>query len=76
VHPLLKWRILNLFFSKKLHTFRTKLLPRHPPVFHEWFLTTFPDPSAWYNAKLAYARSVAVMSMVGYAFAVDCVADT
>nr|CAB3224707.1 serine/threonine-protein kinase atr [Phallusia mammillata] len=52
--------------QKKLDVYRNKLLPRHPPVFHEWFLSTFPDPSAWYNSKLAYARSVAVMSMVGY----------
>uniref|UniRef100_H2ZM58 Serine/threonine-protein kinase ATR n=1 Tax=Ciona savignyi TaxID=51511 RepID=H2ZM58_CIOSA len=52
--------------QKKLDIFRNKLLPRHPPVFHEWFLSTFPDPSTWYNARLAYARSLAVMSMVGY----------
>nr|XP_009857757.1 serine/threonine-protein kinase atr isoform X1 [Ciona intestinalis] len=52
--------------SKKLDIFRNKLLPRHPPVFHEWFLSTFTNPSSWYNARLAYARSLAVMSMVGY----------
>uniref|UniRef100_H2XN24 Serine/threonine-protein kinase ATR n=1 Tax=Ciona intestinalis TaxID=7719 RepID=H2XN24_CIOIN len=51
---------------KKLDIFRNKLLPRHPPVFHEWFLSTFTNPSSWYNARLAYARSLAVMSMVGY----------
>lgn len=21
---------------------------RHPPVFGEWFLRTFPDPTSWY----------------------------
>ncbi|XP_076813089.1 serine/threonine-protein kinase ATR-like isoform X2 [Clavelina lepadiformis] len=52
--------------KKKLDVFRNKLLPRHPAVFHEWFLSTFTDPSSWYNARLAYARSLAVMSMVGY----------
>ncbi|XP_048255679.1 serine/threonine-protein kinase ATR-like isoform X1 [Haliotis rufescens] len=50
----------------KMQIFREKLLPRHPPVFNEWFLRTFPDPTSWYNARLAYARTSAVMSMVGY----------
>jgi serine/threonine-protein kinase ATR len=35
-------------------------------VFHEWFLATFPEPSAWLNARLRYARTLAVMSMVGH----------
>ncbi|XP_060578307.1 serine/threonine-protein kinase ATR-like [Ruditapes philippinarum] len=50
----------------KLNIFKNKLLPRHPPVFGEWFLRTFPDPTSWYNARLAYCKTVAVMSMVGY----------
>lgn len=49
---------------KKLDVFRNKLMARHPPVFGDWFLTTFPDPTSWYTARLAYARSTAVMSMV------------
>nr|XP_033814332.1 serine/threonine-protein kinase ATR isoform X1 [Geotrypetes seraphini] len=52
--------------QEKLAVFREKLLPRHPPVFHEWFLRTFPDPTSWYNSRSAYCRSTAVMSMVGY----------
>ncbi|OXB65008.1 hypothetical protein ASZ78_000217 [Callipepla squamata] len=52
--------------SEKLKMFKEVLLPRHPPVFHEWFLRTFPDPTSWYNSRSAYCRSVAVMSMVGY----------
>ncbi|XP_077973819.1 serine/threonine-protein kinase ATR-like isoform X2 [Styela clava] len=52
--------------QKKLDVFKNKLLPRHPAVFGDWFLTTFPDPTSWYSARLAYARSTAVMSMVGY----------
>lgn len=39
---------------------------RFPPVFHEWFLETFPEPSAWLRARLAYSRTAAVMSMVGF----------
>lgn len=51
--------------ERKLELFR-QLLLLHPCVFHEWFLRTFPDPTAWYNARLAYARTSAVMNMVGY----------
>ena len=56
----------NAPLDKKLTIYRTKLLPRHPPVFGDWFLQTFPDPTSWYNARLAYCRTAAVMSMVGY----------
>ncbi|XP_045440081.1 serine/threonine-protein kinase ATR isoform X4 [Pipistrellus kuhlii] len=52
--------------SEKLKVFQEFLLPRHPPVFHEWFLRTFPDPTSWYSSRSAYCRSTAVMSMVGY----------
>ncbi|CAG2218942.1 ATR [Mytilus edulis] len=50
----------------KLQVLKEKLLPRHPPVFKEWFLRTFQDPTSWYNARVSYARTAAVMSMVGY----------
>ncbi|XP_060098281.1 serine/threonine-protein kinase ATR [Heteronotia binoei] len=51
---------------EKLKVFKENLLPRHPPIFHEWFLRTFPDPTSWYSSRSAYCRSTAVMSMVGY----------
>lgn len=35
------------------------------PVFHEWFIETFPEPTAWLSSRLAYGRTAAVMSMVG-----------
>ena len=46
--------------------FETKLLPRFPPVFAEWFLASFPEPADWYASRLAYTRSTAVMSMAGF----------
>ncbi|KAM4694360.1 serine/threonine-protein kinase ATR [Discoglossus pictus] len=52
--------------QEKLKIYKEALLARHPPVFHEWFLRTFPDPTSWYNSRSAYCRSTAVMSMVGY----------
>ncbi len=36
-----------------------------PPRLHAWFLNTFKDKSAWYEARVSYTRTVAVMSMVG-----------
>ncbi|KAF7692277.1 serine/threonine-protein kinase ATR isoform X2 [Silurus meridionalis] len=53
-------------FQEKLKLHTDVLCARHPPVFHEWFLRTFPDPISWYNSRSAYCRSTAVMSMVGY----------
>ena len=53
-------------FSKKVQVFRTKLLSRHPRIFSDWFLRTFRDPTSWYNARVAYCRTTAVMSIAGY----------
>ncbi|KAI6024462.1 hypothetical protein EDC04DRAFT_2869391 [Pisolithus marmoratus] len=46
--------------------FVTKVLPVYPPVFHEWFVETFPEPTAWLASRLSYGRTAAVMSMVGF----------
>ncbi|TFK25977.1 atypical/PIKK/ATR protein kinase [Coprinopsis marcescibilis] len=46
--------------------FDTKVLPMFPPVFHEWFIETFPEPTAWLESRLNYSRTAAVMSMVGF----------
>ncbi|KAH7887463.1 hypothetical protein F5I97DRAFT_2009110, partial [Phlebopus sp. FC_14] len=46
--------------------FLAKVLPVFPPVFHEWFVETFPEPSAWLASRLTYGRTAAVMSMVGF----------
>ena len=54
-----------------LELYRDVVLPLFPPVFHRWFLTMFPEPSSWFEARLAYARSTAVMSMVGYIVGYD-----
>ncbi|XP_011875240.1 PREDICTED: serine/threonine-protein kinase ATR [Vollenhovia emeryi] len=52
--------------EKKRQMFLEKLLPRHPPVFGDWFRIMFPDSYGWYEARTAYIRTTAVMSMVGY----------
>lgn len=45
--------------------FTEDVLGQFPAVLPEWFTAQFPDPSAWFAARLQYARSCAVMSMVG-----------
>ena len=52
--------------GSKLNIFTHKILPSFPPVFHEWFVEMFPEPGAWFTARLKYTRSCAVMSMVGH----------
>ncbi|KAK0175715.1 hypothetical protein PV327_009444 [Microctonus hyperodae] len=52
--------------EKKRHIFIKKLLPRHPPIWGNWFTLNFPDSYGWYEARTAYIRTTAVMSMVGY----------
>ncbi|KAL1022226.1 hypothetical protein UPYG_G00023920 [Umbra pygmaea] len=56
----------SALFEEKLAVHKDILCARHPPVFYEWFLRTFPDPTTWYSSRSAYCRSTAVMSMVGY----------
>lgn len=34
--------------EKKRDIYERLLLPRHPPVFQEWFRKTFSDPYGWY----------------------------
>jgi ataxia telangiectasia mutated family protein len=36
------------------------------PVMHHFFLENFRTPQTWYERRLAYTRSVAVNSIVGY----------
>lgn len=50
----------------KLPIFTEKIIPHFIPVFHEWFIEMFPEPGAWFTARLRYTRSCAVMSIVGH----------
>lgn len=51
---------------EKLPLFTHKVLAQFPPIFHEWFVEMFPEPGAWFAARLRYTRSCAVMSVVGH----------
>ncbi|KAJ4323015.1 serine/threonine-protein kinase M1 [Fusarium piperis] len=49
----------------KTGVFTDEVVGRFPPVLQLWFTQQFPNPSAWFSARLRYTRSCAVMSMVG-----------
>ncbi|RFU77784.1 phosphatidyl inositol 3-kinase [Trichoderma arundinaceum] len=51
--------------ESKVGLFTNDVLGRFPPVLPLWFIQQFPNPSAWFSARLRYTRSCAVMSMVG-----------
>ncbi|KAM3298235.1 hypothetical protein ACQJBY_039941 [Aegilops geniculata] len=62
-------RIYDVCHASKIpedEMMKTKILPLFPPVFHKWFLTTFSEPAAWFRARVAYAHTAAVWSMVGH----------
>ena len=46
--------------------FLKHLLPRYPPVFYEWFIHQFATFEQWYQAKVLFASSAAVFSVLGY----------
>lgn len=46
--------------------YRAEVLPHFPPIFHKWLLAVFPDPTAWFEARLTFTRSAAVWSIVGH----------
>jgi Phosphatidylinositol 3- and 4-kinase/FATC domain len=43
-----------------------KIWPHFQPVMRYFFLERFPNPSEWFAKRLAYTRSAAVMSIVGW----------
>ena len=45
---------------------REAILPTFPPIFHTWFLHSFPEPAAWFRGRVGYAHTTAVWSMVGH----------
>lgn len=49
------------YYRRKILT-----LPEFSPRFHQWFYNNFADPTAWFEARLTFARSAAVWSMVGH----------
>ena len=38
----------------------------NPPLFYWWFVQTFSDPHAWYEARIRFTLSSAAWSAVGH----------
>ncbi|KAG5926189.1 hypothetical protein E4U42_003556, partial [Claviceps africana] len=51
--------------ESKVRIFTDDVVGRFPAMLPLWFMQQFPNPSAWFAARLKYTRSCAVMSMVG-----------
>lgn len=51
--------------SKKVEYFK-EICAKAPSVFAQWFRDQLLTPNNWYEARQAYIRSTAVMSIVGY----------
>eukprot|EP00731_Ephydatia_muelleri_P031937 Em0023g444a len=49
----------------KLQVFQ-EICQHFRPVFHHFFMEHFANPSEWFEKRLAYTRSVAASSIVGY----------
>jgi serine/threonine-protein kinase ATR len=53
--------------TERVKRFQSYILPKFmPSVFGNWFASTYSDPLSWFAARLAYTRSSAVFSVVGY----------
>jgi serine/threonine-protein kinase ATR len=50
----------------KVKVFTTDIVPRHPPLFREWFFEMFPEPTKWIESRKSYTATLATMSMVGF----------
>lgn len=52
--------------AARVKLYRAVVLPHFIPTFHKWFPQRFPEPSAWFEARTTFARSLAMWSMVGH----------
>uniref|UniRef100_A0A914GZ67 Serine/threonine-protein kinase ATR n=1 Tax=Globodera rostochiensis TaxID=31243 RepID=A0A914GZ67_GLORO len=59
-------RILGDPSGDRVKNFREKVCARHPLAMAQWLRTSFLDACSWYNARLAFTRTAATMSMVGF----------
>ena len=69
IHPnyqAIRQQLEGLTDKSDTSIFTQKVLPQFPPVLHEWFVEMFPEPGAWFAARLRFTRSCAVMSLVGH----------
>lgn len=51
--------------SRKLEVFQ-QIVSQFRPALHYFFLEKFQSPGEWFERRLAYTKSVATTSMIGY----------
>ncbi len=65
-------KLMNAEHVRKGSTPETKLekyrqiIERFRPVFQHFFFESFKSPQIWFEKRLAYTKSVAVNSIIGY----------
>ena len=52
--------------TPKAVMFTDQILPHFPAILHKWFTQQFSVPSQWFDARTAFTRTIAVMSVVGH----------
>lgn len=60
-------REMEAAIEKNKHRKFREICDNFNPVFHHFFLETFPDPPEWFEKRLTYIRSCASNSIVGNA---------
>ncbi|GIY53666.1 serine-protein kinase ATM [Caerostris darwini] len=58
--------IANVLQLPKKRQIYDSICAEFPPVFRYFFLENFPEPSAWFERRQSYIKSVAASSIVGY----------
>uniref|UniRef100_A0A1I7XT16 PI3K/PI4K domain-containing protein n=1 Tax=Heterorhabditis bacteriophora TaxID=37862 RepID=A0A1I7XT16_HETBA len=66
----LNWDV-NASLEQRIERMRKFYYRHYPLVMAEWFRRQFPDPSSWHSARIGFARSAAVMSMIGFVLGLD-----
>ncbi|KAJ9055764.1 serine/threonine-protein kinase M1 [Entomophthora muscae] len=56
----------NLTREQRIHIFENQVLSAFPPILSKWFSSHFPHPMQWFAARAAFAKALAVMSIVGF----------
>ncbi|KAF7459283.1 serine/threonine-protein kinase ATR [Cryptosporidium felis] len=58
----------SMQFEKLYKLYSEEILPKYPPVLHNWFFKNFSTKSSyfWLKSKQKYTKSTAVWSMFGY----------
>lgn len=46
--------------------YKDAIASQYRPTLHHWFVTQYPEPTAWFEARTAFTRSAAVWSSVGH----------